>query len=442
MPSIDEFSLKSPSKKFKKTSYRPWTIIDSENNNSTDHLEKSIDDITTESPTFKNQKFLKEKTINSHRNLNTDYEPVGNQSVTNCKPTEYHNIITKEPIENQLDIRSQIDYQLVNNLIGNQNTVCPIKKTGADFKETWSLEKATYELSRLCGLQRKIVFYIGTNCMAKNDLFSGPICINDLKLLLETDADTIKTATQRLVHKGFIARETGKKGTGGFSLFRIQESLKQAILQDIKFSQTSSGLVTKLEPKREPRNNSSSNYNTSITTNLSSNENGLLTEWQEIDISSLENIGFSKAHLIQIVKFGLLDPEIVQDSINAFAFDIEVNGKAQKLRTTPLNYFMGIMKNGMPYAPPENYETSEERALKIYIEKKKIEQKRKEELEKEAFNLSFSDWVHTLTEEEVCKIIPKANYREKGSPFRTASLELHFRDNLWADTKKQIIIES
>lgn len=421
MPSIDTFESKKTNKKFKKIAYRPWNVIE------------PISD--KESP-FNPQKILTKTSLNKQ-------ESISNQLVTNQIPIGNQLVINQEPISNQLDtdqipISNQlaINQEPISNQISNQLVTKKVH-----FKEEWSQEKTSYELQKLCGLQKKILIYIITNCMGNDDLVSHSIYTNDIKTWLATNSNTIKTAIQRLIKKNFIIREEGKSGVGGFSSFRIQKFLKQIILKEIKSFSISNQLVTNQEPISNPISNqpNSSSSNIITTTNAEDSKKNILDEeWDSIDIEPLTDIGFTKSHLFQISKLKSLDSKIVQDSINAFAFDLKQNDKQKNLRTSALNYFMGIMKKGMPYAPPENYESPEEIALKNYVSRKIYQQKKLEELEKKAFNLAFEEWLSQITEEEVAQIIPNINHRKHDSPFRNGSLNIHFRDNYWKEIKKQI----
>ncbi len=91
-----------------------------------------------------------------------------------------------------------------------------------------------------------------------------------------------------------------------------------------------------------------------------------------------------------------------------------------------------------PYIASANYEDPQTRTMRLYLERKKTEQKRKEDLEQEIFLLAYKDWESTLTEEEVNKIIPEPRYREVGGMFRQSSLELHFRKTQWAVIQDEI----
>ena len=134
------------------------------------------------------------------------------------------------------------------------------------------------------------------------------------------------------------------------------------------------------EPATSLSSSSSNIFNNKTTTSETENidsESLLLSEWGTINIEPLAEIGFSKHHLIQIARQNKLAPIVVQDSIHAFAFDLKENNKGKSLKTGSLNYFMGILRNGNPYAAPSNYESPESRAMRIYLEKKReLEQKR------------------------------------------------------------------
>ena len=157
----------------------------------------------------------------------------------------------------------------------------------------------------------------------------------------------------------------------------------------------------------------------------------LSEKWEEINTDNLSKIRFSKEHLQQLCKNEALTPAIVQDSINAFAFDLEENGKAEKIKGSPLGYFMGILRKGLPYLPPENYEPRETRAFRQYVEHRERQKAVREELEKRKFELDLDDWIEKLSEEEIPHLIDEPQYRDKDSPFRKGALSLYFKKNIW-----------
>jgi hypothetical protein len=98
-------------------------------------------------------------------------------------------------------------------------------------------------------------------------------------------------------------------------------------------------------------NSSSSSNNNIYKTTTTGEEVSKYPEWGGIDITPLTKIGFTRDHLLHIANMGKLSPEEVQNSIHAFAFDLEKNNKSEKLTETPLNAFVGILRKGSTYPP-------------------------------------------------------------------------------------------
>lgn len=93
--------------------------------------------------------------------------------------------------------------------------------------------------------------------------------------------------------------------------------------------------------------------------------------FNNLNISPLSNIGFTKEHLrtinSELKKLKLqFDPQRIQHSIYSLSHDLK-NGK--KFDSTPLNLFVGILKKGNIYNPTQNgYKNPEEEAERIYME--------------------------------------------------------------------------
>ncbi len=390
MPSIDDFKQKDlKKKKFKKTPYRPWNDSLSEDLREPQNL--STENTTNSEPII-------------YQNT-TNYISKHNQNTINSEPIIYQNTINSKP-----DIQSKPENQ--ENLVG---------------KETQLFNN----LRRLCGLQKNIIIYIVSRCAYNNSLCSGPIKTSEFVEYLNTDSFTIRTAIQRVEKKGFILNKEGKKGVGGFTIFYVSEIIKKLVSEDIKenFSVKNPLLnTTNSKPKIQPTfPTSSSNI---LTTTKTDPPNFFETPIDEADIDPLKEIGFSKNHLTQILKTGKLDFEDVKLSIQHFAFDLEENKKHEKIKGSPLNYFMGILLKGIPYSAPENYENPQKKALKEFIQRKERERREIEALEEKAVDLMYDDWVKTVSEDLVAEIIPEPHYRSIGSPFREGSLKKYFKENV------------
>ncbi len=416
MPRIKDITM--PSKKFKKKQYRPWDILDV--------------------LTFENGNQI------SNNQLVTNKESISNQLDTNKEPE-------KESISNQLDIKKTglaTNKESISNHISNRNKISISNQL--DIK-TPKLEETLTSIKRLYGLQRKILFYVVNHCCMRGQLSSGEITNESLRLLAKTNANTIKTAVQRLISKGLLKREFGKRGVGGFCSFIINESVRNAVLEEKKrliisnqldtvlVTDISNQLDTNRESHKEPNTSSSSSniYIKTTTTGEPEIEQNLANqeEWKKIDINPLVEIGFSKAHLLQIAKQNLIEPTVVQESIYAFSFDLKNNGKAKLLKKSPIDFFMGILRNGSVYAPPSNYKPPKEIALEAFIQK----QNHIQELEEKAIKLGFENWVSKITPDEKNTIVPEETRKTGISALINQTLRTHFRENIWPTIRKEIM---
>ncbi|MGK5084877.1 hypothetical protein WDW37_16435, partial [Bdellovibrionota bacterium FG-1] len=157
----------------------------------------------------------------------------------------------------------------------------------------------------------------------------------------------------------------------------------------------------------------------------------LSPDWSAVDFSALTEIGFTQSHLVQLAKHGKLSATEVQDSIHFFAFDLKRNGKGREIKGPPVNFFMGILRKGLPYAPPENYESPEQAARRSYLDgKRRIEAERLAE-ERELRDLEFGTWRRGLTREQVAAIVPDVVLDIV--PARESSLKTHFDEQVWPE---------
>ena len=125
-----------------------------------------------------------------------------------------------------------------------------------------------------------------------------------------------------------------------------------------------------------------------------------------------------------------------QSAIHFFAFDLRRNGKALSLNGSPLNFFMGILRKGIPYAPPENYLSPEDELRREYRERmKSLEEKRVSEAQ-EIWDLHFREWEAKLSSEECAKILPE--YVKKSGPMRENCLKSHFNEHIWPELRETV----
>lgn len=360
------------------------------------------------------------------------------------RPWNYMEEIDKELLENQLDIKKEsIENQLVindidtnfkldhNNLKLVNNHIKNKDLTPSPNHEPIDHETMLDVIFRLTGHQKRIFIFIVDRCMSRGMLSSGVLKGETLVDITSTSMKMVKTSIQRLVGKNLIIREKGKTGRGGFYTFRIMETVRNASIEYKRMI----GIENQLEIKREPIG-VQMEINT-IGRNNKRNSSILPPEWEELNISPLEDIGFKYTHLMDIYEPGLADLQMVQESIMHFAYGLEHEGAKYKQYSDLLNVLIGRLRKGKPWYE-QNYRSPQELAQIKFLENKKAEIERKKTLEEECFKLAFGEWREGLSTLEIEQIAPK-----KGGTDITpqpAKLSIYFKENVWPEKKIEYLI--
>lgn len=259
--------------------------------------------------------------------------------------------------------------------------------------------------SALIGIQREVTIFIYRSCQKERSHISETLSLDHMASTLNIRKGSIKTTIIRLEEKGIIHRSEVKTGRGGWSKFEIENGVFQEILQletahklDTNGTQTVHKANTQRYTEEYTSLSSSSSINKTTTgEETEDNQKELLPdggdfnlkpEWAEVDISPLAFIGFSKHHLIQIIRQGKLTPDLVQDSIYAYAFDLQINERGKGINS-PINFIMGILRKGMPYTPPDNYASPRQQAINKILEARK----REKEAELAMLESDFQLWL-------------------------------------------------
>lgn len=288
------------------------------------------------------------------------------------------------------------------------------------------------EVSKLSGIQKRVVGYFVGCCIVKSDSETGPVTMETLCNVINTTKKTLKKIIQRIIEKGFMHRSSGKVGKGGFSVFKFHKEFIDAFkLQlDLENTQTFKNKVSLIEEDEK------------LKTRV--NDNPILPkEWQEIDCTNLEEIGFGFPQIRQIYNKQVNTPEIIQTSINHFAFAIQHKpGTLQKYKNK-LATFMSVLQKGGAWVE-HDYMSPKDIALAKLVKQRKYRIEKLNQLEEELFSNAFELWTSSLTEEERDEIIPDS---VKKAPFAKGiqidiALKNYFKKYLWKskmpDELKQI----
>ena len=305
------------------------------------------------------------------------------------------------------------------------------------------------QFSSLVGLQRNIAIFIYESCKISRGEITSPLSLEHIAICCKTTKLSAQKTIQRLEKKGIILRNNFKTGRSGWTQYLLPKTVFQEIFQEESFAKprTNPGQTKdkpKTEPRTEPRttlSSSSSNiYINNTTTEEGENEKlDLEHGWSNIALEKLIPIGFTEEHLKQIFQKGQLSVEQVQDSIFAFAFDLEHNHKAKHMKGSPLNYFMGILRNGRVYTPPANYESPVEKSLRLYYERKKELDVKRQEMEEGLFDLEFKEWERSVSDEEKNKLLPDDIKNSRFSGAKLSALKSYFKEEVWPEKLQSIL---
>lgn len=341
---------------------------------------------------------------------------ISNSESKNELPTS---IITTENIKDeheQLDLAKLAGKSKVSYLENSKDNVIGYKKGNILEYDTF-----LYELMNLKGLKEKIFFYVLDMCLAHGKTETGPINTSKMAHELNCPYGTLKTIINRLVKKGFLIRLKGKRSSLGYINLMIDRET-----QEVAFKAKRNSI--------HKDNNKDNTLGYMLGNKLQDKIDN--TPIQEIpigiDITPLKSINFTEAHLKQILALKVLEDEAIQESIYAFAFDLNENKKMSSLKTNPLNYFIGILRKGQPYLPPSNYESPKDKALREYVERKRELSQKRVKLEQEALDLAFLEWKEKLTIEEKNKIYPNAIKKLKDGTLKINFLKNFFKENIWS----------
>jgi hypothetical protein len=318
-------------------------------------------------------------------------------------------------------------------------------KQPAYRQHTASKSPAKYEVSSLSGREAQLVKLIFQHCRVMSSRTTEPISSEETARLLQISTKRLNNVVERLVAKQVLTVVAQKPGRGAWRRFCLSdEAYHQSSIHEIASKSpalhhqiastppANREQIASKQPAIAPAmlsSSSGSDLDPKATT-AREPEGTLPTDWLAVDVTPLSPIGFTQTHVRQLHRAGLLTAEELQDSIFAFAFDLEVNGKAKKLNGSPLNFFMGCLRKG-PYAPPENFEAPEVRQRRLYLEAKEKAAKTRRELEEKLEALEFEEWLSKLSLVERTQLVPASEFAKPGSTAHNVELRRHFREQVW-----------
>jgi hypothetical protein len=295
----------------------------------------------------------------------------------------------------------------------------------------------------LIGLQKKVTLYVYDSCKLTRSAVSGPITLEAMSISLQSPKGSVKTTTNRLREKLVIKTIDQKEGRGGFTKYRLDDSIYQEILHYESVNnritngeQSDNKRISK--PITEPITSSpssSSSYvledfktTTTETKNFDSSSGSALTaEWIEIDYSRLEFIQFGKSHLLQWYSRKYCDAKAAQESIWHYAYFLKYS--TGKKPDSPIAYLMGVMAKEKYFSRPDGYVSPEEEAQQNRIMQQRREVEQRKEREQEFFELVFEEYFMNLSAKKIRELSPQITSPEGAKAcIRNRYFEEHWLD--------------
>jgi predicted transcriptional regulator len=445
MPDIKDIVTKRSTKKakFSKKAYRPWDLSGTGEHDTKDSEEsqdayQSVDNKPANEDKDNSQLDLPSTDSQLDSNQITNREQLDSNKITNKEQSGNNQITNREQLDsNQITNREQLD----SNQITNREQFR--EHTSYDYQAN-SLYNRILKLS---GVQRDILEFLTEICLINNSNETGPIETTLITQNVKTTYGTVKTSIRRLVDKELIERKKGKTAKGGYINLIVYEQVRKIILAvrnktkpQFFINDKENILSNSIDNKKDiVSNHSSSNYINTTTTDNKSDD--LPEEWNNITFDALSDIGFSKTQIKQLYKLNITTPEIVQESINHFAFGIQYNDLNNKY-SKPLNVLMGVLRKGEGWIEP-NYKSPKEIAQEQFLEQKKKERERMKKLEQEAFELAFNEWHEQLTEHEKTDIGgTDPEYKNQRIVTPEDRIKDYFTKKVWPDKKNEYLVSS
>lgn len=403
---LEKANRKKP--KFIPTTHRAWNF---EPESSKQNLEQNGNKMGTNLGIISNKN---ENNLVANKNINNNkWEQNGNETGnknSNNLP------LTKNPVEAP-------EFKT--------NTPAPL-----DLNNSYILKK----LRLTSGLQNKIMRQIVSHIKNQPDkTYDVDILIDILAKNINTDKETTRVSIKRLKKKNLLIMLEGERGRHGCTKVRVPDFIVKKCFE--LFDDPPCGINEYRNVNGNINKNvldSSSNININNTTTVTGK---ILNGWEKINYDSLKNIGFSDTQLLQLQGTKKCNPEVVQESINYLAFDLEQNGLAKKY-SDPLNVFMGVMREGKAWRKPKDYESPQDKALRELLEeKKKAAEERKKKMD-ELLELHFDEWYQQQSDDFIKSLLPdvmRNNFNRLKTITVTTAKEHFKKSSIWENIISKFI---
>ena len=299
-------------------------------------------------------------------------------------------------------------------------------------------------LINLSSLSLRIYQYLlGT--VDKKTLVTSPTKTTAISAEIDGTLYATRKALVRFKKNLILESYEYKSGHYGYTRYKLNEIFYKFFKKKYKYIYNNNNKenITIIKKREEVKSNLE-NHGQKTKQDLSTQKiikyEELPEEWKEINYHLLEDYHFKSHHIVNFYKMNLLEPEVVQESINHFAFGIKHNPDSYAKYTDPLKVFIGRLRKGEPWIE-STYKSQKAIAIEDLIIRRK-EEKRK--VADETCNLvdrlerdSYDAWSNGLKEEERLEIRKEHALKEGGiyDHYNEKILKLHFAKSVMDEYK-------
>lgn len=374
-----------------KSTIRAQLDVSQRSNKSTIRAQKNVADDLTSANQLEHSHTSNKSTIRAHSGAQLEHKEVSNKDTN----------------------RAQLDY----NKSSKQSTTATLNRAQIEHKYLRS------DFEMLSGHELNFLKYIHSNCVGNGNKTTSKINNQLIAEAIGIKPITLKTVVKRVTDKGFLSRETGKRGRGGWLQFTMSEELYSKMLYSFTHKSTI-GVQTTENKSTDQSTTRSTEFPSSSSSinNINTTTKSRVEECSNIVIPDiLVRNGFHVGKIKQILERTEWTVDEIQTFLDHFAHDLPTKKGIQN----PVAYFLSVVNNGNRYESEELLRI-EQTAVADY--KSRIAALKEQARDEAMIQLSkkFEVYLKSLTQEQIDSMVPPTAIVKSGSDLQIRRLKSIF----------------
>jgi hypothetical protein len=314
-----------------------------------------------------------------------------NKSATSPSRVRHGDQIIANPRRESVTSQSQVRNKSV-----TDSVTSPSQSPSRELDQDSTLKRLV-ELSKN---QKTILDHLYDLCAQLGERTTPQISNTDLEKDTKINKGSLKNNISILNDNNILFVKNTKYGPSGWRIFEIPEITYRYISGQrttSKLAEVRNESIT--SPSRSPSREVSRDVPSSSSINITTT-NYKADALAKIELTeSLTAIGFNQGHIEQLLRDSSLSPDEIQNSLNAFAFDLGFEDVKRKVRS-PIGLIMKLLKNGQAYVSEKGYESEEDRLYRELIERADKKNEEKKNLKARLVEVKFEEWLDNISDDD------------------------------------------